>query len=307
MRRAAIVANPSKLAGDAAQVRGELTSVFVKSGWTEPLWLETTEADPGTGQGRLALAEGVDLVAALGGDGTVRGVADALVGSTTPLAIVPAGTGNLLARNLRIRKRGYAATLRSALDGRTQVIDTMAVELDRDGDGHFDPPTTGTVMTGIGLDADIINSTNESLKTKVGWLAYPLAGGPHLRHSLYDMTVTYDDEPPAPPRGLTSVLVGNCGRLTGGVRLMPDAVIDDGELDTVELRADGVLGWVPLVTQVLSGSLTRTQAVRHRRSRSVVVSSDRPAMVEIDGDVPGKAHAIRVTIRPKSLYVRVQR
>lgn len=307
MRRAAVIANPSKLA-DIDQVREELLAVFRRWGWDdEPLWLETTPEDPGRGQALDALAAGVDVVCALGGDGTVRCVADALVGTTTPLVILSAGTGNLLARNLRMKNKSFADSLQVALAGRTQVIDTMAVELDVNGDGVFDEPTTGTVMTGVGLDADIINSTNESLKAQIGWLAYPLAGGPHLRHSLHQMTVTYDDESPSPTRGLTSVLVGNCGKLTGGVRLMPEAVIDDGQLDTVELRADGVLGWLPLVTQVLSGSLTRTNAVRHRRSGSVTITSQTPALVEVDGDVVGPVHGIRVTIQPHSLYVRVRK
>lgn len=304
MRRAAIVANPSKL-GEPAVTRAELTLVLRRAGWAEPLWLETTEEDSGRGQATQALAEGVDLVAALGGDGTVRCVADALADTTTPLAILTAGTGNLLARNLRMRQKDAKRGLATALAGRTQVIDTMAIELDRDGHGDFEDPLTGTVMTGIGLDADILNSTNESLKARIGWLAYPLAGGPHLRHTLHRMTVTYDEQPCA-PRGLTSVLVGNCGKLTGGVRLMPTAIIDDGRLDTVELRANGVLGWVPLVAQVLSGSLRRTEAVRHQRSRTVTVTSEQPAMVEVDGDVQGRARGIRITVRPSSLHVRVK-
>ena len=134
MRTAAIVANPSKI-DDPASVRRQLTAELDRAGWAEPLWLETTVEDSGTGQTQQALRAGVDLVCALGGDGTVRCVADRLIGRPTPLAILSAGTGNLLARNLRVRHKSYAASLRTALHGRTQVIDSMQIALDRDGDG----------------------------------------------------------------------------------------------------------------------------------------------------------------------------
>ncbi|NKX51299.1 acylglycerol kinase family protein, partial [Arthrobacter deserti] len=99
-RRAAVVVNPIKKTD--VDLRALVSKVCHDEGWSDPLWLETKVDDPGQGMTRQALAEGVDLVMAAGGDGTVRCVSEVLAGTETPLGLVPLGTGNLLARNLDI-------------------------------------------------------------------------------------------------------------------------------------------------------------------------------------------------------------
>lgn len=99
MRRAAVVANPIRYE-DREKFRDLVRAAMSGHGWDQPLWLETTVDDPGTGQAREAIAAGVDLVLASGGDGTITACAAAVAGSGIPLAVLPIGTGNLLARNL---------------------------------------------------------------------------------------------------------------------------------------------------------------------------------------------------------------
>src|SRR4051794_17195551 len=89
----AFVANPSK--PDVARLRGAIERSRSQRGLPEPLWYETTIADPGVGQARKAVAEGADVVVAIGGDGTVRAVAEGLVGTGIPMGLMPLGTGNL--------------------------------------------------------------------------------------------------------------------------------------------------------------------------------------------------------------------
>ncbi|TWP38163.1 diacylglycerol/lipid kinase family protein [Leekyejoonella antrihumi] len=303
MRRAAVIVNPTKF-DRLTPLRARLEAIFRAGGWCDPLWIETTADDPGTGQTRQAVAAGVDLVCSLGGDGTGRCVAAGLVGSGIPLGVLAAGTGNLLARNLGLPHRRYVDGLRLALTGQNTAIDVMRIELDRDGDGTFAAPETGLVMTGIHLDAEIMASTSERLKKRVGWLAYPAAGARHAVHDRVTMRVETDRGDVVGPAPTTGVLVGNCGRLTGGIKLMPRASVQDGQLDAVVLTAPSVVGWVPLIAQILSGSQRSTKAIRRLECASLTVRCEEPAMIEIDGDVLGRAHGIRLSVDPLALTVR---
>ncbi|NYJ73140.1 diacylglycerol kinase family protein [Allobranchiibius huperziae] len=306
MRQGAVVVNPSKFRR-LDQLKVLLEHIFHDYGWAEPLWLETTVEDPGAGQAREALAKGVDLVCALGGDGTQRCVAQGLADSGMPLGILAAGTGNLLARNLKLPHHRFADGLRVALSGRDRRIDLSMVQLDVDGDGVWTEPEVGLVMTGIGLDAEILAAADDTLKDRVGWLAYPAAGIRYIAHDRMQATIALDGAAAGPPERMSSVLIGNCGLLTGGMHLMPDAVIDDGILDTAVLRPSGLRGWLPLIGQVAVGSSRETRTIGRLRSSSIEVRCAEPAMVEVDGDVLQRAYAVRVAVDPLAATVRVPR
>lgn len=303
MKRAALIVNPTKIK-HLPRFKREVESVMHGYAWAAPVWLHTSIEDPGFGQTRIALQEKVDLIGALGGDGTVRNVASEMLHTGVPLTILPAGTGNLLARNLGLPTGNWIDAIRVALNGRNREIDTLSVQIDTTGDGEFDDVATCTVMTGCGLDAEIMNNTSEKLKARASWLAYPLAGLREVRAARTPMRVAIDDEPLRASRDLTTVLIGNCGRLTGGIRLMPEALPDDGVLDVIELSARN-LTWARLVSQVLRGSTKDTAQVRRATGTKVRIECGTPTRVEIDGEVHDHAHAVRVTMQPKSLLVRV--
>jgi diacylglycerol kinase (ATP) len=103
-RRLAVVVNPTKV-DDLADVERRLTAVARELDWAAPAFLTTSVEDPGTGQARAALADGADLIATLGGDGTVRAVAAALAGTDTPLALLPGGDGQFARPQPRARDR----------------------------------------------------------------------------------------------------------------------------------------------------------------------------------------------------------
>jgi diacylglycerol kinase family enzyme len=317
-RTAAIVVNPVKV--DAPALRTALAAAEQRYGWGETLWLETTEDDPGTGQAREALERGVDVVIAAGGDGTVRTVAETLQGTGVPLALLPAGTGNLLARNLDLTLDDMENALASALDGDDRAIDVGVVEL-RDGSG----PTRRhayLVMAGVGIDARMIAATDEDLKERHGWLAYVKAIGTVLRDKN-QLRVRYqlDGERTHSARA-HSVLIGNCGSLPANILLLPEAAVDDGELDIVVLRPEGFLGWLQIVVKIFweNGVLRRTtvgrrvmgadkavRAMNYLKGSRFVMRLSRPEEVELDGDLFGRASALRTWVEAGGLTVKVPR
>lgn len=300
MQRAAVIANPSKLRR-ATGLQDELARIFRAHGWADPLWLETTIADSGAGQARHALEQGVDLICPLGGDGTVRCVGSAVRGSETPMALLPAGTGNLLARNLGLSvRRRYGVALRRALAGRDRRIDVGVLEVDR---GDHREEQVFLVMCGMGLEADMLGGTPEALKDRLGWLAYVVSGARHLRTPPVRMEVVADARRIG-AAAITSVIIGNCGTLTGGVRLMPTAQPDDGRLDGVILAAESLPQWGQLVSQVVRRRGNDVQ-VRHVPAQEFELSSAEPRAMQVDGDLLPAASAVRVRVEPRALLVRV--
>ena len=99
MSRAAVVYNPIKVT-DLPALTKRVETFMARKGWAAPLWLETTVEDPGVGMCQVAVKKGCDVVFVAGGDGTVMAAVTAMSSCGVPLAILPTGTGNLLARNL---------------------------------------------------------------------------------------------------------------------------------------------------------------------------------------------------------------
>ncbi|GAB3051518.1 diacylglycerol kinase family protein [Intrasporangium mesophilum] len=314
LKRAAVVVNPTKFA-DLPNLRERITATCHASGWGDPMFYETTADDPGAGQAAQALRDGADIVCSLGGDGTVRNVARALIGTETPLGILAAGTGNLLARNLDLPVAlDLAVTV--ALTGRNRRIDVGEIVISS---GPTDPapvqdetldeaePFTThpfLVMSGLGMDAEIMAGTNENLKNKVGWPAYMVSGLKHLVSPEFRISVKVDDELEFRRRA-RMVVIGNVGRLLGGLVLMPNARVDDAQLDAVIASPRGVVGWVPVATRVVTRSRKGHPTLDHKVCKEIRVRTDRPVPVQIDGDVIGEATEITATVRPAALTVRV--
>ena len=317
-RRAAIIINPTKF-DDVTAVQEELTAASRELGWAEPLFIETLIDDPGTGQARQAVEEGVDVVCPLGGDGTIRAVAVALAGTRTPMGLLPRGTGNLLARNLDIPfGSDLTAALAVAYGGRNKPIDVAWLELDpaEEGEiedqGQAEEPVEGPpvrrhpflVMAGMGFDAEIMGNTSEEMKKRVGWTAYFVTGFRSIFIKRFRVTWTIDGEDQKPVLART-ILFGNCGTLTGGIQLIPNARFDDGRIDGVVVAPKTLIGWGSVAIRVLgrsakeSNELLRTSGATY----TVAVEDDHP--VQVDGDVIGEASRMRVSVDKQALIVRV--
>ena len=314
-KRLAVVVNPTKLEGSGSDVKARIAAVCEEHGWDEPLFLETEEHDVGFGQTRQALEAGVDAVCAFGGDGTVRAVAQEMVGTGVPMGLLPGGTGNLLARNLELPTDDLGKAVGVALSGRNRHIDVGWMTLDPDevhleehvGEGSSSGPRRHAflVMAGLGLDAAIMDNTSESLKAKIGWTAYVPAGMKNILVERFRAHLSLDGGPTTTRRART-VLIGNCGRLTGGINLMPDAEPDDGTLDVVVIAPKGITAWLSVVARVLTKSDRSTQTLDRYRCQSIGVRVDHEQKIELDGDIIGEARHIEVEVQPRALIVRTE-
>ncbi len=159
-------------------------------------------------------------------------------------------------------------------------------------------------MAGLGFDAAIMEGTSEGLKARVGWPAYIAGGAKNLLQARFKTGLVIDDGEESTHRART-VVVGNCGILTGGIILMPDAVVDDGILDVVALTPKGVAGWAGIAAHVLSQRKKDHARVERYRCRRALVTVEEPQRVQMDGDVMGEARRVLFTIEPRALIVRV--
>ncbi|HEU5388564.1 MAG TPA: phosphatase PAP2 family protein [Streptosporangiaceae bacterium] len=290
--RPAVVANPAKVTSTARSHR-ELRAALASAGWPQPLWLETTCEDPGGGQTRQAVQAGAEVIFACGGDGTVTACASELAGTDTPLAVVPAGTGNLLAANLKLP--GHPAdAVATALRGARRRLDVGVVE-----------GRCFTVMAGMGFDAQMLRDTPETLKARLGWPAYVVAAARHLCETPMQVSVSLDGAPPFTRRA-RSVLVGNVGELRGGLRLLPDARPDDGLLDVAVLMPPRRRSWLPLAWSLIRHRPT-APLMETFQAKQVEIVSDRQQPREFDGDLLEPSQTLTATVRPAALWVCVPR
>jgi YegS/Rv2252/BmrU family lipid kinase len=297
-KKLAVILNPSKIDG-ADQFRTLVEALATESGYATVVWWQTTVEDTGYGMAHEAAVSGADLVLAIGGDGTIRAVCEELAGTGIPVGIVPAGTGNLLARNLDI-----PLYLRSAVDvalnGQDRAIDMVEVSGDKMDDATF------LVMAGMGFDAAIMEGVNEDIKAKVGWLAYVWSALKSLMFPAIRIDVSVDGGEFTRHRARTMV-IGNVGFLQAGMPLIPDASIDDGQLDVVLLYPRRFLSWLPLAIRVMTRSKRTDETIARMSGREVVVRASVDAPRQLDGDLIAPGKEIRARCIHGRLLVRVPR
>lgn len=316
-RRIAVVVNPVKFP-DVALVEEQIGKVCVDHGWSEPLMIETTRDDPGVSQGHQALEAGVDVVCSLGGDGTVRGVATALVGTDTPLGLLPGGTGNLLARNLGLPLDKLESALQVVLTGSTRRIDVGLVRFAPDSSSEEalkgDAPATSDdprrddeevflVMAGIGVDAQVMAATSDRVKGVIGWPAYVIAGLARLWDHGFRVSVRTDGDRDARQRHARTLIVGNCGSLQGNLELMPDASLEDGRLDAVILSPHGFFGWAAVAADLGSRHTRGHRAITRMTATQISAVTGQPVEAQVDGDAMGLQQVMSTRVLPQALSV----
>ncbi len=314
--RAAVIHNPVK--GHLTKLTSAVRAAERVAGWKKSIWLETSEQDAGQAVTREAISRGATVVIAAGGDGTVRAVAEALRDTGVPIALVPVGTGNLLARNLGLTLTNIDEAVTTAFQGIDRRIDLGVAEITRE-NGEREEHVF-LVMAGVGLDAKMIAHTNPRLKKAVGWLAYVDAGVRSIPE-LKPIKLRFSrDGAPERSSSAHTVLIGNCGLLPGGLLLMPDAKPDDGLLDIAVLRPQGPFGWLKVWNKVAweNGVLRKSaigrqiidlsrdvKDVTYLTGRDLRLTVDVPEEFQLDGDEFGQLTSVHAWVDAGALDVRV--
>jgi diacylglycerol kinase (ATP) len=293
-RRCAVVYNPIKVVDD---LRDAISQQAAATSWGEPIWLETTADEPAHPTTEELVSTHADRVIAAGGDGTIRMVADRLAGSGIPMAVVPVGTGNLLARNLDIPLT-VAEAIKVAFGQQTRDIDLVKLTVDGVPAEHF------AVIAGLGVDAMIMDETSPDLKDAIGAGAYFIAAAKALGRTPIHMWITLDDHGPQ-HRYAMICAIGNVGKLAGNLTLIPGASPDDGRLDVYVASPRRMIHWLRVLLRLITLRPRRDDRVDQWRAHEVEVRLKHPDPYEIDGDVIGECRNLRAEVRPGALTVCV--
>jgi YegS/Rv2252/BmrU family lipid kinase len=305
--KARVVVNPAAAGGrDQARSLREAIGVLAERGWNVE-WTTTTHVGHAEQIARSASEEGATVVVVAGGDGTVNEAVNGLAGSATALAVLPAGTGNVLAAQLGmvgtptpLHRPNPPEAAMALSQARVATVDTAIAhcpELERK---RF------LMWAGIGLDAAVAHEVEgpaRNLKRALGPMAFGVVGlKTVLRAGGVESSIQMDDSR-LRDRLLLGV-VANIPLYAGTVELTPGARIDDGLLDLALFTGDGLRSGVGHIGAVLSGLAQSDEERSPKRARSVRVVSDKPLPVHLDAEPYGST-PISIEVDPASLRLLV--
>ena len=270
----------------------ELRKVLAQEGIADPRWHEVKKSRRAPEYARRAAARGVDVLFVWGGDGTVQRCIDAVAGTDTAVAILPAGTANLLATNLQIPD-DLAQAVRIGLHGDRRRLDTGSVNGE-----HF------TVMAGAGFDARMISEADRGLKDHLGRAAYLYTGMKNLRAPRMKATVEVDGKRffKGP---VSCVLAGNVGTILGGIKAFPEARPDDGLLELGVVTAKNPVEWARTFGKLALGRAEESRFVGVTHGTKFTIRFDHKVPYELDGGARPARKDLRIKARPDSITICV--
>lgn len=288
------IINPVSGAGadpNAARRRAELIDAAARARGVDATITLTERAGHAAELGREALARGASSVIVWGGDGTFNEAAGALVGTPVPLGLVPAGSGNGLARALGM-PWDPAAAIAVAFDGRPRTIDAGRMA----GRFFFN-------IAGVGFDARVAALFNRRAKgTRGGWPYIAIGLREGCRYCALDYDVRLDGDA---HRYRALLIAFANGREYGlGARIAPDARLDDGLLDAIVVEERGIVARFWDARHLARGTAHLAPLVTTRKVRHATIESPGEMEFHVDGE-PGRAHdRIDVEVIPGALVIR---
>lgn len=270
----------------------ELRQVLARHGVTDPLWFEVPKSRKAPKRVREALKAGVDRVFVWGGDGTMQRSLDVLAGTGVPMAVLPAGTGNLFAGNLGV-PQNLEKAVQIGLAGDVRSIDVGRINGERFG-----------VMAGVGADALMIRDADGGLKDRLGRGAYVMTGVKNVTDATVKVRVDVDGKKFYSGKA-GSVIVGNVGRVLGGVDAFDDAAPYDGKLDVAVVTATNATQWARVLGRAVVGRTANAKHVEMTSARKIDIRLKSSRLYQVDGGDRTKAERLKVRVEPKALLVCV--
>jgi diacylglycerol kinase (ATP) len=240
---------------------------------------------------KAAVAGGARLVLAWGGDGTINEVASALAFGEVPLGIIPAGSGNGLARELGVDSRA-ARAIADALRAVPRPMDLGEI------DGHL-----FANMAGVGVDAHIAwrfaTATRRGLAGYAGITARALTGyaPQHYRITVDGIETSH--------RAIL-VTIANSAQFGNDACIAPGARVDDGELDLVVMEEQSRIGTIRQVPRLFDGTVARARGCTIRRIREVTIDAEQPMAYHVDGEPVQGGTRLTARVHPAALRVAVR-
>ena len=289
MTSVAVIAHKNKKLGGGLV---ELRQVLAERGFPDPLWYEVPKSRKAPARARQAVADGANLLFIWGGDGTIQRCVDAVAGEAVNLAILPAGTANLLANNL-----GVPIDLREAVDvglyGDRRRLDVGVLNGER-----------FAVMAGVGFDAIMMRDADGELKGHFGRLAYVWTGVRATHMTSRKVRIKIDGA--SWFNGEAScVLLGQMGTLAAGIVAFPDAQPDDGLLEVGVVTAENALQWARVLSRLVIEDAKHSPLAQMGRGRKVDIRVDRPTTYELDGGARKAKKKFRARVEAGAITVCV--
>jgi diacylglycerol kinase (ATP) len=289
-REIALLTNPAAGKGAGSRTAAMVLPRLREAGFR----VRTMQADDGAGalaQAREAVAAGVESVVVVGGDGMVHTVVQALAGTGVNLGIIPAGTGNDLARSVGIPRKDPQAAADVVVASHVRAIDL----------GKAGPSYFSTVLAaGFG---SLVNERGNALRWPRGRMRYTLATVAELRvFEPLRYTLELDGE----ARRLDAMLVavGNGPSFGGGLRIAHGAELDDGMLDVVIIKPMDKVSLLRTYPSLYTGGHTKHPRYEHHRVQTVTVAA--PGVAYADGERLGSL-PLTVAVVPGALRVLAPR
>jgi diacylglycerol kinase (ATP) len=285
----AVVAHSGKSLGGGLP---ELRKLLAAEGIDDPPWYEVPKSRKAPKFARRARSQGAEVLFVWGGDGMVQRCIDALAGTGSVVAILPAGTANLLATNLQIPP-DLAEAVQVGLHGERRHLDTGSVNGE-----HF------AVMAGAGFDARMIKAASRRMKNRFGRAAYLMTGTRNLSTSRAKAVIAVDGKRFFKGR-VSCVLVGNVSKILGGVEVFTGAEPDDGLLELGVVTAQNAADWIRTLGRVALSDAAKSPFVETTRGKKFRIRFDERFPYELDGGARPGVRKIRINVHPASIRICV--